>query len=109
MRHFLARESVVTLFIATAVVTLEACHKSTHASGKDQIMTDQMTVHEAEQVARKAVMDRLPADQNYSVDVTDNRDAWTFEFLPKGRTRGGGARVLVSKSRMEVVQIVYLQ
>jgi hypothetical protein len=39
----------------------------------------------------------------------DDGASWSFTFLPRGRVRGGGAEVVISKRDLSVVKILYLQ
>ncbi len=62
---------------------------------------------QAEKAARKAAGDRAPDDPK--VIWEDQGEAWKFVFLPQGRVRGGGVRVIVKKETHEINEIVRLQ
>lgn len=63
----------------------------------------------AKQMAFDAVKDHLSQQYEYTMKATEKDDRWEVLILPKGRVRGGGARVHVQKAPMKVTDVVYLQ
>jgi len=63
----------------------------------------------AKEMAFEAVKGNLNQKYEYKIEATDKDDGWEVLILPKGRVRGGGARVHVRKMPVEVTSIVYLQ
>jgi hypothetical protein len=59
---------------------------------------------EALSAARTAAAEVVAPDDE--VTVEDQLDQWVFEFIPRGDTLGGGARVTVSKEGFRVVKVV---
>jgi hypothetical protein len=59
---------------------------------------------EALEAARRAAGDATdPADE---VTVDDQGNQWVFEFIPRGESLGGGARVWVSKEGFQVLHVI---
>jgi hypothetical protein len=56
------------------------------------------------EVARRAAGDAASRDDEVTVD--DLGDHWVFEFVPRGESLGGGARVSVAKDDLRVLKVV---
>jgi hypothetical protein len=63
----------------------------------------------AKQMAFEAVRAKLSPQYEYSIKATEKDGGWEVLILPKGRVRGGGARVYLQGAPMQVTKIVYLQ
>lgn len=47
--------------------------------------------------------------EDYTVSVTEEPENWIFVYTPKGRVRGGGFKLTVSKKRSEVSHVLRFQ
>ena len=66
-------------------------------------------VEQAKALALQTVHTQLSPDYEYATTVKDTGDSFEVLILPKGRVRGGGAKVIVSKQSMTVVKTYFLQ
>jgi hypothetical protein len=60
-------------------------------------------------LAFQAVHNQLSQDYEYAATVKDKGDSLEVLILPKGRVRGGGAKVIVSKQPLKVLKTYFLQ
>ena len=63
----------------------------------------------ARKLAWEAVCENLSDQFTYRTLVGENEDQWTFQFLPDGNVRGGGAEVKVDKKTMQVAEKIFTQ
>lgn len=68
-----------------------------------------VNVEQAKALAFQAVQDRLSQAYEYATTAKDTGESLEVLILPKGRVRGGGARVIVSKQPMKVLKTYFLQ
>ena len=47
--------------------------------------------------------------EDYEIEEAEENGNWIITYTPKGRIRGGGFKVTISKSKMEVINVVRLQ
>lgn len=66
-------------------------------------------VEQAKALALQAVHDQLSPHYEYATTVKDKGESLEVLILPKGRVRGGGAKVIVAKQSMTVVKTYFLQ
>jgi hypothetical protein len=59
---------------------------------------------EALDTARRAAADVIHPNDEVTVD--DQNDQWIFEFIPQGDSLGGGVRVYIAKSNLQVLKVV---
>lgn len=59
---------------------------------------------EALHAARGAAADAVSTEDEVTVD--DQVDHWIFEFIPRGETLGGGARVWVAKEDQRILRVL---
>ena len=73
------------------------------------IESEEFDVSQAKETALQLVRKKLSTDYEYTVTTKDQGDYWEFVILPKGRVRGGGAQITVSKSSKEITKVLFLQ
>lgn len=66
-------------------------------------------VQQIKALSLKTVHNQLSPDYEYATTVKDKGDSLEVLILPKGRVRGGGAKVIVSKQSMTVMKTYFLQ
>jgi hypothetical protein len=47
--------------------------------------------------------------EEYDIQIADETDRWVITYIPRGRVRGGGFQLLVSKANGEVSRVVGFQ
>lgn len=68
-----------------------------------------LDIEQVKALALQAVHNQLSPDYEYVTTVKDKGDSLEVLILPKGRVRGGGAKVIVSQQSMTVVKTYFLQ
>lgn len=103
--------TAIVWFAATLLLQLGCVDKSEGIKKGEVAMTGQEASKEeqAEKMALDTVKDELSRDYEYTTKVTETPEQWEVLILPKGRVRGGGARVFLSKEPMSVTSVKYLQ
>jgi hypothetical protein len=56
------------------------------------------------EAARRAATDAIHHDDEVTMD--DQGDHWIFEFIPRGETLGGGARVSIAKDDLRILKVI---
>jgi hypothetical protein len=75
----------------------------------ENIASISVEVEQAKPLALQAVHNQLSHDVEYTTTVKDKRNSLEVWTLPKGRVRGGGAKVIVSQQPMKVLKTYFLQ
>lgn len=68
-----------------------------------------VNVEQAKALALQAVQNQLSRNYECATTVKDTGESIEVLILPKGRVRGGGAKVIVSKQSMKVLKMYFLQ
>jgi hypothetical protein len=57
----------------------------------------------AERQAEKLLLDEM------QLQATETEQTWVYAFVPKGRVRGGGFQLTVSKETGQVIDVLHFQ